>query len=76
MLSLEELLDLTINKGASDLHLTVGVPPIIRVDGNLVKVSEEIFLNKQATNQSIQIQANNDPLESLRKQEIFDIFNR
>ena len=32
---LKELLDITINKKASDLHLTVGTPPVIRVNGEL-----------------------------------------
>lgn len=35
-MTLNELLDLTIKRKASDLHLTVGVPPIFRVDGELV----------------------------------------
>src|SRR3989337_2592078 len=30
-----ELLDLTVEKKASDLHLTVDMPPIIRIDGKL-----------------------------------------
>lgn len=32
---LKDLLDITINKKASDLHLTVGKPPVIRVNGEL-----------------------------------------
>jgi twitching motility protein PilT len=35
---LNELLRITIEKGASDLHLTVGVPPIIRISGELVHI--------------------------------------
>jgi twitching motility protein PilT len=35
---LNELLQITIEKEASDLHLTVGVPPIIRVSGELVSI--------------------------------------
>jgi twitching motility protein PilT len=31
----DELLELTVEKKASDLHLAVGVPPILRVDGEL-----------------------------------------
>ncbi len=30
-----ELLKATIDKGASDLHITVGVPPMLRIDGEL-----------------------------------------
>ncbi len=32
---IEDLLDLTIKRNASDLHLTVDYPPVIRVDGRL-----------------------------------------
>ena len=35
---LNELLRITIEKNASDLHLTVGVPAIIRVSGELIHV--------------------------------------
>lgn len=36
MASLHQLLKVTIEKGASDLHLTVGVPPQLRINGQLV----------------------------------------
>jgi len=35
-LTMKHLLDLVISKDASDLHLTVGYPPIFRIDGQLV----------------------------------------
>ncbi len=38
MVSLRELLEIMAKKGASDLHLTVGAPPMIRVDGRLQKM--------------------------------------
>ncbi len=41
MASLPELLKIMIEKDASDLHLTVGSPPQIRVDGNLVGLHME-----------------------------------
>ena len=41
MLSLRELLEEMINKGASDLHLTAGLPPQFRVDGALENSSFE-----------------------------------
>ncbi len=39
---ISELFEYTIEKGASDLHITVGYPPIIRIDGKLQKVNDEI----------------------------------
>lgn len=38
---LNELLKETIIRGASDLHLTVGLAPTIRVNGKLLKLGEE-----------------------------------
>ena len=38
-----ELLEYTIEKGASDLHLSVGYPPIIRVDGELQEIGDDII---------------------------------
>ena len=34
--SMEELMRLTIERKASDLHLTVGLPPVLRLSGKLV----------------------------------------
>jgi twitching motility protein PilT len=36
---LNELLERTVKEGASDLHLTVGIPPTIRVNGELVQLN-------------------------------------
>ncbi|MFH1038227.1 MAG: type IV pilus twitching motility protein PilT [PVC group bacterium] len=33
---LKEILELVVNKKASDLHITTGEPPIIRIDGDLI----------------------------------------
>jgi len=41
MISLKDLLETTMAKNASDLHLTVGVPPVIRVNGELRQISSE-----------------------------------
>ncbi len=41
MITLQELLTDMVKRGASDLHITVGVPPRIRVDGRLVPLETE-----------------------------------
>lgn len=43
MQSLAELLELTVKEGASDLHLTVGISPIIKVNGKLVRLEYKIL---------------------------------
>lgn len=35
---IDQLLNLVFSKKASDLHISVGLPPIIRVDGKLIRV--------------------------------------
>jgi twitching motility protein PilT len=43
MVTLRELLEQMVQMGASDLHLTVGSPPIVRVDGKLVKTNHDML---------------------------------
>jgi twitching motility protein PilT len=40
-MNLNDLLKMTFEKRASDLHLKVGVPPILRIDGRLVPLDTE-----------------------------------
>ena len=42
-MQIEELLELTIESNASDLHLSAGLPPIIRVGGELLKTELPIL---------------------------------
>ena len=46
-MDIKKLLKLVIDKEASDLHLVVGVPPHIRVDGSLVPVEGEKVMTKE-----------------------------
>ena len=43
MISMEELFTLMKQKGASDLHLTVGVPPVLRIEGDLYATPFEVL---------------------------------
>ncbi len=47
-LKMADLLELTIQNDASDLHITVGYPVYIRVDGKLKKLGSEIVDPKRA----------------------------
>jgi twitching motility protein PilT len=40
-MNLNDLLKVTVEKKASDLHLKVGVPPILRIDGRLAPIESE-----------------------------------
>src|SRR5690606_20157422 len=41
MVSMEELLHLMVQRGGSDLHLSVGAPPKIRIDGRLLDTEHD-----------------------------------
>lgn len=43
------LLDETVNRKSSDLHLAVGVPPILRIDGKLAPIANQSALTDDDT---------------------------
>ncbi|OGK11094.1 MAG: type IV pili twitching motility protein PilT [Candidatus Riflebacteria bacterium RBG_13_59_9] len=44
--TIRDLLEEACKRGASDLHLTVGVPPVLRIDGQLHHTEEPILDNE------------------------------
>ena len=46
-MDITELLAFSVNHKASDLHLSAGVPPMIRVDGDVRKVNIPALDHKQ-----------------------------
>ncbi len=46
---LEEILDLAIEKKATDIHLSAGLHPVVRVDGQLTPLSKKSVLSAQDT---------------------------
>ena len=40
---IDKLLHTVVNRKASDLHITVGQPPVLRVDGHLVRVETKVL---------------------------------
>jgi twitching motility protein PilT len=47
MLTLEQIFSLAVKKNASDVHLVVGEPPILRLDGELHQVKDSSPLTKE-----------------------------
>lgn len=41
-MKLADLLTLSAERGASDMHLTAGLPPLIRVDGDIGPIFQTI----------------------------------
>lgn len=48
-MNITQLLELTAKHKASDMHLSVGYPPILRVEGNLQKLGSQILSEDQIT---------------------------
>ena len=48
--SIDEMLKAANERGASDLHITVGVPPKIRIDGELIDIADERIMPADAEN--------------------------
>lgn len=48
-MTIQELLDIVVVKDSSDLHLVVGSPPSIRIDGTLVFIRNEPLTHDEST---------------------------
>lgn len=71
-LRIELLLEEVINKKASDLHLQVGLPPMLRIDGSLKPVAGTTNLNEEAVEALIFAILDDDQKQILLKDKEFD----
>ena len=55
MVELKNLLEVLIEKKASDLHITTGSPPVIRVDGKITRLNTEALTARPARAHNQQI---------------------
>ncbi|HEX4774343.1 MAG TPA: type IV pilus twitching motility protein PilT [Candidatus Saccharimonadales bacterium] len=69
---IEILLDEVIKKKASDLHLQVGLPPMLRVDGSLVAVAGSDQLDEEALEALVFAILDEDQKQILLKDKEFD----
>ncbi len=69
---IEVLLEEVVKKKASDLHLQVGLPPMIRIDGSLVPVSGADALSDEAVETLIFAILDEDQKQILLKDKEFD----
>jgi twitching motility protein PilT len=69
---IEILLDEVIKKKASDLHLQVGLPPMLRVDGALVAVTGAEILDEEALEALVFAILDEDQKQILLKDKEFD----
>ncbi|MDD3726407.1 MAG: type IV pili twitching motility protein PilT, partial [Candidatus Ratteibacteria bacterium] len=47
---IEELLELQVKENGADLHLNVGLPPMLRLHGGLTKVGDEVLTPEDTAN--------------------------
>lgn len=71
-LRIEMLLEEVIKQRASDLHLQVGLPPILRIDGALGPVANTQVLNEEAVEALIFAILDQDQQQILLKDKEFD----
>lgn len=69
---IESLLEQVINRKASDLHLQVGVPPMLRVDGKLVAIDAADVLNEETVEALVFAILDEDQKQILLKDKEFD----
>jgi len=69
---LAELMVLAAQQGASDLHLSVGKHPTVRIDGNLIPVSNEPILTPEMTAGLISVLLTPEQEEKLLKERELD----
>lgn len=65
-MELFDLIKIGTEKNASDIHLTVGVPPIFRINGSLIKYGEEV-LRPEDTKKLVQEILNERQFEELNR---------
>lgn len=69
---IEPLLDEVLKHKASDLHLQVGLPPILRVDGKLAPIQGTTALNEEAVESLVFAILDEDQKQILLKDKEFD----
>lgn len=72
-LELNKLLSLTLEKNASDLHLSVGEPPIIRVDGELIRLEDYQVLSQDMVSDLAGVMMNENQMAFFEKHMSLDI---
>ena len=65
MINFKEIIHTAVERNASDLHMTVGLPPIYRIDGDLVNACEEPLVEEDVADAVRQL-ANEKQLEMLK----------
>jgi len=57
-MDITSLLQEAVSKGASDLHLSSGMPPILRIDGDLIRMDEAVLSDRVLRQQLEEVRPN------------------
>lgn len=71
-MNLPEIFELARDKGASDVHLLVGKPPILRIDGNLLEVKNEPEVTEERVKKMISEILHPEQFERLQSEKDLD----
>ena len=71
-IKIETLLEACIKRNASDLHIQVGLPPVLRIDGALSPIPNTPVLNSEAVDKLIFSTLDSMQREVLSKDKEFD----
>src|SRR5512138_865182 len=72
-MNVDELLKIAADRGSSDLHLKVGAPPMMRIDGNLVGLEEKERVTGQELVEVAKLLMNPVQNERFKKQHDIDL---
>ena len=72
-LELNKLLGIVLTRGSSDLHLVSGEPPVIRIDGALIKLDDMEVLSGEAIASMVDLMLSPSQRELLAKQQDVDL---
>lgn len=71
-IELNDLLAIVAERGASDLHIGVGKPPLLRIDSKLVPISEREVLTPDTCEQTIYSLISEAQIEKLKRERELD----
>ncbi len=71
-IKIEMLLEECIKRNASDLHIQVGLPPILRIDGNLLPITDYPVLDEEAIENLVYATLDSEQRQVLTKDKEFD----
>src|SRR3989338_8925181 len=64
-MKIDELFKIAVDRGASDLHIVVGMPPVLRIDGNLTPIEDKDRITQKGAEELLY------PMVTEKQKEIF-----